>query len=122
MPTKGAHAMLEDDLPERTRYRDTGCEIAPSCLSCPLPRCKHDIPGGLAAQTRCRRHSEIVRHWQTGAEIDDLARLYRLSRRSIYRAISARQPAVGSRHSGRPASVKNIVTTEHGKRSRRHVG
>jgi hypothetical protein len=26
------------------RFRDTGCEMSPSCLSCPLPICKHDDP------------------------------------------------------------------------------
>jgi hypothetical protein len=23
-------------------YRDTGCEVSPSCLDCPLPKCKYD--------------------------------------------------------------------------------
>lgn len=29
---------------EEDRYFDTGCELAPSCLSCPFPVCKEDDP------------------------------------------------------------------------------
>jgi hypothetical protein len=25
-------------------FRDTGCELAPRCLECPLPMCKYDDP------------------------------------------------------------------------------
>jgi len=28
---------------ERGRYKDDGCEYAPSCLDCPLPKCRHDM-------------------------------------------------------------------------------
>lgn len=28
---------------EITVHRDMGCNYAPSCLACPLPRCKHDV-------------------------------------------------------------------------------
>ena len=27
-------------------YADTGCDVAPSCLACPLPACKHDDMAG----------------------------------------------------------------------------
>ena len=35
-----------DALPEHTRYRDDGCDLFTSCLTCPLPRCRYDVPGG----------------------------------------------------------------------------
>lgn len=46
-----------DALPEHYDYRDTGCEIAPSCLRCPLPVCKYELPkrelrGQLARMAR----------------------------------------------------------------------
>ena len=25
-------------------WLDTGCRLSPSCLACPLPQCKHDLP------------------------------------------------------------------------------
>lgn len=31
-----------DAFPEQVNYRDTGCSVHPSCLSCPLPRCVLD--------------------------------------------------------------------------------
>ena len=31
-----------DSLPEHARYKDTGCELSPSCLRCPLVRCQYD--------------------------------------------------------------------------------
>ena len=35
-----------DALPEHITYQDTGCELAPSCLTCPLERCQYDDPVG----------------------------------------------------------------------------
>ncbi len=34
---------------EGTSRRDVGCEVSPSCLTCPLPECKYDNP--VAFQT-----------------------------------------------------------------------
>lgn len=28
-------------LPEHHDYQDTGCDVAPRCLACPLPDCKY---------------------------------------------------------------------------------
>ena len=37
-------------------FRDTGCELAPSCLSCWLPRCRYDLaPGELRSLTNRHR-------------------------------------------------------------------
>ena len=29
-------------LPEYAHYEDRGCDLAPSCLSCPFVRCQYD--------------------------------------------------------------------------------
>ncbi len=39
-------------LPEYANYKDTGCDLAPSCLSCPFVRCRHDYPDGLLGLLR----------------------------------------------------------------------
>ena len=39
-------------LPEQQQYRDTGCDVAPACLSCPLSACKHDDPAAYNAMKR----------------------------------------------------------------------
>ena len=33
-------------LPEETLYKDTGCDLSPLCLSCPLERCAEDQTRG----------------------------------------------------------------------------
>ena len=40
-------ARLSPDLgPTYEAHPDTGCEFAPSCLSCLLPKCRYDMPDG----------------------------------------------------------------------------
>lgn len=51
-----------DTVPEYYHYEDTGCEVAPSCLSCPLPRCKYDDPVWFQ---RHRRMSRDLKVWST---------------------------------------------------------
>ncbi len=38
---------------------DTGCEYSPSCLTCPLPVCKHEAP--LSTQLRIYRDAMIIK-------------------------------------------------------------
>ena len=43
MTTRHAPKIVRrDSLPEHARYKDEGCELSPSCLRCPLPRCQYD--------------------------------------------------------------------------------
>lgn len=42
-PLDAAHPGTTDELPEQVTYRDEGCELAPHCLSCPLPLCRYDL-------------------------------------------------------------------------------
>ena len=50
----------ERQLPENATYRDDGCDIHPSCLSCPLPVCRYDIPGGKRAVLNLYRDQMIA--------------------------------------------------------------
>jgi hypothetical protein len=50
-----------DALPEHLEYRDTGCSVSSSCLGCPLPRCRYDMPGGARAILNQARDAEIRR-------------------------------------------------------------
>ena len=40
-------SIRRDALPEYVDYRDTGCELAPSCLNCPFIRCRYDYSDGI---------------------------------------------------------------------------
>lgn len=80
-------------LPEHMEYPDTGCEIAPSCLACPLPRCQYDEPGNVRAwltQARDREIAYIRRRYRV--PVNTLARTYGLTRRTIFRILQEQRP------------------------------
>ncbi|MBI5948965.1 MAG: hypothetical protein HY875_12575 [Chloroflexi bacterium] len=77
-----------DALPEYVDYADKGCSLYPSCLSCQLPRCRYDDPGGAAAMLRTGRDASILRlARQDGVTVDGLAQMFGLSRRTIFRVL-----------------------------------
>jgi hypothetical protein len=87
----------EDALPDRMAFPDTGCELAPSCLHCPLPRCKHDEPGGARRLATDARDREIVLlRTKYRAPVRMLAQAYGLSRRSVFRILAAAPAAANS--------------------------
>lgn len=77
-----------DALPENTSYADTGCDLYPSCLNCPLPRCRYEEPGGVAAMLRPGRNANILQlRDQDGMTVDQLAEVFGVSRRTIFRVL-----------------------------------
>lgn len=78
-----------DALPEYTEYADSGCDLYPSCLSCPLPKCRYEDPGGAAAMLRVGRNASILRlAREEKLSVDELATAFGLSRRTIFRVLS----------------------------------
>ncbi len=83
-----------DALPEYTDYADNGCDLYPSCLNCPLPRCRYEEPGGAGAILRNGRDAHILRlSRRDGVDIDHLATMFGLSRRTIFRVLRAGREA-----------------------------
>ena len=76
-----------DSLPEFTRYRDDGCEVSASCLTCPLPRCRYEEPGGLRAILNERRDQQIIELRARGVSVDSLADRFGISRRTVFRVL-----------------------------------
>jgi len=77
-----------DALPEYVDYRDTGCDLYPSCLNCPLPRCRYDDPGGAAEMLRSGRDATIMLLAdRDGLPVDRLAEMFGVSRRTIFRVL-----------------------------------
>ncbi len=77
---------LLDAVPEFYRYEDTGCEVSPSCLDCPLPQCKYDDP------TWFQRHRRIARDlkvWSTmqseGLTVEEAAERFSVTVRTVFR-------------------------------------
>jgi len=79
----------EPDLPpEYCRYRDDGCELAPSCLNCPFASCLYDQPGGRQHFTQKLRDREILRLFTAGKHgVAELAAIFAVSQRTVQRAL-----------------------------------
>lgn len=81
-----------DGLPENIGYRDTGCEVFPSCLRCPLPQCKYDDPIWYQQYRRQGRDQLILAAFDDdGATVTQVAELFRLSPRTVQRALRRRR-------------------------------
>jgi len=79
--------MREDAFVDDHEWNDTGCDIAPLCLACPLPRCRYDAPGGLKSILAEMRHDHILGLSQGGMGVDDISRVMEISRRSVFRVL-----------------------------------
>ena len=74
-------------LPENTVYEDTGCDLAPSCLECPLALCKYDDPSGARYDRTAMRDTEIMRLFAEGLKVSAIALKVNISNRTVYRVI-----------------------------------
>jgi hypothetical protein len=94
-----------DSLPEHTRYRDDGCEVNESCLTCPLPRCRYDEPGGLRGLVNSYRDGQMMELRLNGVPVETIAERFGLSRRTVFRILgsSGNQRADGDPRSARPS-------------------
>ena len=69
-----------------------------SCLSCPLPKCKHDDPGWLRSYRRAQRDRRLLRvRSRENATVGELAQRFHISQRTVHRILA--------RANGREASV-----------------
>ena len=75
-----------DSVPEYYHYEDTGCEVSPSCLSCPLPQCKYDDPGWFQKHRRMARDLKV---WSTiqsgGLSVEEAAARFSVTVRTVFR-------------------------------------
>jgi len=76
-------------LPEETRYKDTGCELFPSCLNCPLPHCVYDQPWGKQRFLQKEMVNNImVLSKQKKMTYDQIAAIFNISTRTVRRYLS----------------------------------
>ena len=91
-------------LPEHTQYRDTGCDLHPSCLTCPLVRCRYDEPGGARRLLSDERDRTILQAAAAGPHVDShRAPLRRVAAHRVPRAgagADAGMPVDGEAESG----------------------
>ena len=72
---------------EYGNWRDTGCQLHPSCLSCPLERCIEEVPRGkqrLRLDSRAGAMSELRRQGCTARQV---AAAFGVSIRTVQRAM-----------------------------------
>ena len=82
------HEPVLDGLPELMHYADTGCEVASSCLHCPLPQCKYDDPAWYQAYRRQGRDAELLAaHKDEGLSVFQVAERFGVSPRTVHRAL-----------------------------------
>jgi hypothetical protein len=71
-----------------TEYRDEGCGLFPSCLSCPLPRCRYDEQVEGKRPAKSLRNDEIMAQRESGdMSVAELADIFGVSKRTIQRII-----------------------------------
>ncbi len=79
---------LVDSLPEFYPYRDDGCEVSPSCLNCPLPKCKYDDPGWYQRERRRQREQQVLQIMaRESLTVPEVARRFGVSQRTVFRIL-----------------------------------
>jgi hypothetical protein len=74
--------------PEYCHYKDSGCDLADSCLNCPFQECIYDKPGGRQRWLKRQRDKEIARLFTTdGKGVKELALMFDISQRTVQRAL-----------------------------------
>ena len=85
---RGEIGPIADPLPDYFEYCDEGCDLFPSCLECPLPRCRYDDQaGGRRAATRLRDKALLRRRRLAGNNVAELAQSFGVSKRTVQRII-----------------------------------
>jgi hypothetical protein len=81
----GRKGKQEEPNPE---YLDTGCpEVAPSCLACFLPECRHDNQQAYLSWVLDTRRTQMRADRDDGAKVYDIASKYGVSVRTVHRAM-----------------------------------
>lgn len=79
-------------LPETTSYRDSGCSLHPACLTCPLPRCRYDIPDldrrTMLIEKMAARRARMALLRAQGSTPSLIAREVGISERSVFRILA----------------------------------
>ena len=76
-------------------YEDTGCEVASTCLDCPLPRCKFDDMEWFAKYRRLARDLRMASVIQNeGLSIAEAAERFSVTPRTVFRVLSRSRHAM----------------------------
>lgn len=79
-----------------------GCEVSPSCLTCPRELCKYDEPNiDIDSDARRAERDFGIHHAKAkGMKTTEIARMYNISVRTVHRALAKDLPKRALRSSG----------------------
>tara|TARA_R110000787_G_scaffold247793_1_gene353328 strand:- start:462 stop:779 length:318 start_codon:yes stop_codon:yes gene_type:complete len=71
-------------------YRDKGCDMAPSCLSCPFVSCRHDISAEKVRENKVQQRNYEIRRLRTrdGVTVKVLAEQFGLVPTTVTRIVN----------------------------------
>ena len=79
---------IADRLPNYSDYCDEGCDLFPSCLECPLARCRYDEQAGERRAATRLRDKELLRQRSLACKnVAELAKSFAVSKRTVQRII-----------------------------------
>ncbi len=77
---------IVDPTQEFFHYEDTGCEVSPSCLNCPLPQCKYDDLIWYQRNRRLAKDFQVVTTMQREKlSVEAAAERFSVTVRTIFR-------------------------------------
>ena len=86
----------EAEYHENKYHEDKGCEASPSCLTCPLPQCKHDDPSSFLKFKQAKKDLSIFNAMQAeNLTVEEAAERFSTTTRTVLR-ILRRSPEPGA--------------------------
>ncbi len=86
-----------DLLPDDIDWQDEGCEVFSSCLNCPLERCIEEEPRGKQRLRMLNRAGRMVALRRDGKSLEEVARIFEVSKRTVQRALASARNNQGCR-------------------------
>ena len=83
-------------------YTDTGCEVSPSCLNCPLPMCKYDTSvqyGSLQRQQQDRDRITVMQ--REGLTVQAAAEHFGITERTMFNILRRHRETDGRQDAAR---------------------
>ena len=82
-------------VPPESHYEDDGCEVAASCLACPLPRCKYDDMRWYERNRRLANDLRITAVIEReGLSAEEAAARFAITKRTVFRVLRRSRQAM----------------------------
>ncbi len=80
-------------VPDNVNWKDTGCELYPSCLRCPRETCIEEEPRAILRERLNDRAMEMMALREEGKTVKEIARAFKVSIRTVQRALASMRDA-----------------------------